>query len=221
LGIGQYTQQYYIYATFNTQKTLMSELVTFTIMLNGKPMVDDAKTEKIQINLQAGKKDLAVITLSFDMLSVGSMSSEYFRTGTDVGIFLGFDQNNNTVFSGKLVSKSIAYNSMNFTLQLCCEALQERTSVISEQASAHPFTVTLGENIVELKLESTTLVPDKNTNTKTYGSIKITGSTSFTIPGIAKLEGTNIFADSTLQITGATHVIEEGNWFTEVSIGSQ
>lgn len=188
-------------------------LATFAITANGSPI--DAAIEVVAIDSWAAfgaapRARIAIFDGSPADQTFAVSSSPTFAPGASIAIALGYDNRNQTIFSGTVTAQKleIAENSPS---RLIVEAAGKDVTLWSGSVPAPVLAVTFGDSI--LTLNATT------SGSMTGGDVRFAGST-LAVPGAAmRLAGLGRRFDGTVLITGVHQGIRDGLWTTTANFG--
>ena len=202
---------------------IQSDLVTFSIQSNGKEIDPVFQVSSIVIDKFINKKDSAEITLLAGNSENGFSEitdNEIFIPGTKIDIYLGYNNNNEKIFTGSISKQAVQAKSGNASLlKIICGKKNKPLKKI-DTATPPSLQVEYGADIMEIELA----LNEKyklSVLTKYNGYIVFQGSTLAKENSMLSVKGFGTRFDGNLFISGIEHRISDGNWLTKVKIGVQ
>ena len=202
---------------------IQSDLVTFIIQANGKEIDPVFQVSSIVIDKFINKKDSAEITLLAGNSENGFSEitdNEIFIPGTKIDIYLGYNNNNEKIFTGSISKQAVQAKSGNASLlKIICGKKNKPLKKI-DTATPPSLQVEYGVDIMEIELA----LNDKYKSSllaKYSGYIVFQGSTLAKENSMLSVKGFGKEFDGNLFISGVEHKISDGNWLTKVKIGVQ
>lgn len=186
---------------------MSSSLATFEIKSNGIAL-DSIQVHSIEVFLTTAEASSAVVRLLPHSTSgFPEMGSEEIELGKTFDISLGYDSQNQSIFSGPVSSQELMVTQVGGAdITVVCN--QQTIAATGDSG----LELTYGDNILEMDLA--------NNKQGISGVIKIEGV--YLEPGqTITLNGTSEAFDGTHEVRGVLHDVAEGNWWTELHIGLQ
>lgn len=198
-----------------------SDLISFTIKSNGSDILDSNGVISIVINLEKNIADEAIITL-FDVNQMGAFQiADYseFSLDKEIEIRLGYDNENNKLFKGRVTQKKIIINSDSDPyLQVTCKHVNDKREVVPDTKGETLLELTYGHDILEVELYT-----NSEERNLVSGYLKFPGSEKARVGDSIKLRGfEKVFPNNknnVVFISRVSHKVEEGNWITTVTVG--
>jgi hypothetical protein len=193
-----------------------TSFVSALILANGQDLPQDYSITSIKINHQITGAAVAEITLMDDIYFTIS-SSDIFKPDTIIEIQLGYDALYNTVFTGKVSGHTITTTERGTLLKIICK---------EESATVHNINYpdysqlkpTYGQDIFEMSLQFDATYAIKNPS-RYRGYVRFPGSEKAKVNTTIELGGLGKKFDEEVLISGVEHVVENGNWFTTITVG--
>lgn len=192
-----------------------SELVTFSILVNGSEIDSTYQVYAVDVKLnidQTASASIVILDGSPDTGTFPVSDSNDFIAGNHITIKAGYDSSNVTIFEGYVTSQEITISAeMGPTLTVGCEY---NNSPTANGDTSPVFTLAFGESILEF-----------NARTFTDSAKAISGRVSFhgsslAIPGnMITLDKVGHRYSGDVTVCEMIHHISDGKWVSEAVFG--
>jgi len=196
-------------------------ITTYTIKSNGSVVQDTVLINSIVITTEIDLESEAIIVIGDINQDQKLQITDYseFSLDAHIEIEVGYDHDHSVLFKGKVTQKKVILNSQSGSfLKITCKYFHDKGDVIPEDTKEKtPLELTYGHNILESELYTNS--PD---SLHINGSLKFQGSSKAHVTDYIKLKGfEDVFpkSKSDLYISQVSHVVEDGNWITTVTVG--
>jgi hypothetical protein len=193
-----------------------TSFVSALILANGQVLPQDFSIAAIKIIQKIIGTAVAEITLMDDNYFTIS-SSDTFKPDTIIEIQLGYDAVYNTVFTGKVSGHTITTTERGTLLKIICK--QESATVHNiNYPDYSQLKPTYGQDIFEMSVQFDATYAIKNPS-RYRGYVRFPGSEKAKVNTTIELGGLGKKFDEEVLISGVEHVVENGNWFTTITVG--
>jgi hypothetical protein len=194
---------------------IKSDLVTFTVKVNGFPINETYPVRSVYINHEKDKFSVAEIVIldgSPNEADFPISNSEDLIPGNEIEILAGYDTETNSIFKGIISSQSININDkIGSALIIKCKSA-EPLSIGKPDYTAEPvLRVAYGESMINFEAEWETGVK---------GSVTYQGNAN-AFPGrVIELAGVGYRFNGKVHVSAISHNIADGNYITHTTFGS-
>jgi phage protein D len=203
--------------------TEQSDLVSFEIFSNGKPINDTIQVLSIEVQLKSNGIDKSIITILDGNVFKGTfdvLDSNTFEIGANIEVKLGYHARNDSVFKGIVTEQKIIINEeYGSALQVCCMHHDDQRNALQAQISDIPkiaeLKVTFGEDILESELNINIEDP-----ANIHGSISFQGSAKAMVNDTIEINGFGSRFSNKSLISEVVHHLKQGNWQTTIKVGN-
>jgi len=197
--------------------TAGSDLVSFAVNIDGRPLDDRYQVAALRVVHAANKIPSARLTLAAD-----PSPAEAFPIGSAVNVLAGYHGQNQSIFTGRVATIGVQGTATSpLALVVDCRGETSPTEVTPFERSRPPvLSLTYGVDLLALALdENKTASTAKPTPDRIRGTLRFQGSALVHPGDTISVAALGERFDGDAWIGGVTHEIADGQWTTEVSTG--
>lgn len=191
-------------------------LVSFQISSDGKAINQTFQVVEIEVhNNVSGVSQARIVVLASDISEVTDAAE--FKVDRKIGIKLGYDGKDKSVFNGVVTGQSLHIKSgQGVAYEVICESFDEVEVIPPDDISNENSTLKLsyGADILSCSMHA-----DPNVSSQIMGGIGIEGNSQVVPGSIVSLKGLGEIFNGNQYVSGVNHHVANGNWYTDVNIG--
>ena len=205
-------------------------VVTLTVQSNGTVIPDHVALIAVKVDMAVAGIARAVLTVADGDAAEGDFpvsNSDTFEPGAAVRIAAGYDGRESVIFEGMVVKHGITSSGNGSSLVIECEG----SAVAPDTGPSPVLTVRWGVDLITFEAALDARVqppaPDQWTPIRTAGGapprtrgrMTFQGSAEARVGSMIELAGVGHRFSGNVVVSAVHHLIEEGEWTTEVEFG--
>lgn len=193
-----------------------SKLVTFQISSEGTSVDSTLQVAEIEVyHNVSGIAQARIIFLAGDDVPA-LVDSPAFGAGKRIEIKLGYDDVNQSVFTGIVANQNLYLEQeKGVAFEVICEALTEVRTATDIDGAKPMEVLTYGENILGCNIQS-----DPHGEAQAEGAFKVFGNNALQAGGVVAIKGLGKVFEGNHFVSSISHHLAHGQWITDVNIGA-